>query len=115
VENGLCGSSTGATVRRHFRHHQCELSEHYIGLAELLVLWGSNFSIGGNLVFWRPASGGQTVTLSENDGLYFWDQSGGRINATLDPRITLGLGCVSVENSCILQSGALQTFAVTVN
>jgi ribonuclease Z len=80
-----------------------------------VVLWGSNFSIGGNLVFWTPAAGGQTVTLSENDGLYFWDQSGGQINATLDSRITPGLWYVSVESSCVLQSGALQTFAVTVN
>jgi ribonuclease Z len=80
-----------------------------------IVLWGSNFSIGGNLMFWTPASGGQTVTLSENDGLYFWDQSGGQINATLDSRITPGPWYVSVESSCILQSGAFQTFAVTVN
>jgi hypothetical protein len=44
-----------------------------------VVVWGSNFSIGGDLVFWTPATGGPTVTLSENDGLYFWDQSSGQI------------------------------------
>ncbi len=77
-------------------------------------VWGNNFSTGGNLVFWSPANGGPTVTLSEADGLYFWDQSSSQLNATLDPRITPGLWYVSVENSCILQSGVFQSFAVTV-
>lgn len=79
------------------------------------IVWGSNFSIGGDLLFWTPAAGGSTITLSEFDGQYFWDQSPGQINAALDPRITPGLWYVSVENSCVLSSGALETFAVTVN
>jgi hypothetical protein len=89
-------------------------AKHHIGGGTIIV-WGSNFSIGGNLVSWTPATGGQTVTLSETSGLYFWDQSSGQTNATLDSRITRGVWYVSVENNCILESGALQTFAVTVN
>ena len=89
--------------------------ESTISAGGTVVLWGSNFGIGGNLLFWTPATGGPTVTLSENDGLYFWDQSSGQINATLDSRITRGLWFVSAENSCILQSGVLETFSVTVN
>ena len=80
-----------------------------------VVVWGSNFSIGGNQVNWTPANGGAAVTLSESDGLYFWDQSSGQINATLDPRITPGLWYASVETSCIVSSGSLRSFAVTVN
>jgi len=79
------------------------------------IVWGSNFSIGGNQLSWTPASGGSTVTLSESDGLYFWDQSSGQINAALDPHITPGLWYVSVQTSCIVSSGTLATFAVTVN
>jgi ribonuclease Z len=81
---------------------------------DTVSVWGRDFSVGGNLVFWSPANGGPTITLSETDGLYFWDQSSSQLNATLDPRITPGLWYVSVENSCILQSGVFQTFAVTV-
>ena len=81
---------------------------------DTVSVWGRDFSVGGNLVFWSPANGGPTITLSETDGLYFWDQSSSQLNATLDPRITPGLWYVSVENSCILQLGVFQTFAVTV-
>jgi ribonuclease Z len=80
-----------------------------------VIVWGGNFSVGGNQIFFTPANGGQTVTLNESDGLYFWDQSSGQINAALDPRITPGLWYVSVQNSCIVSSGALQTFSVAVN
>jgi hypothetical protein len=86
-----------------------------ISAGDVVSIWGSNFSVGGNLVFWSPANGGPSVTLSESDGLYFRDQSSGQLNAKLDPAITPGLRYVPVENSCIVQSGALQTFAVTVN
>src|SRR5215469_2822003 len=86
-----------------------------ISAGDVVSIWGSNFSVGGNLVFWSPANGGPSVTLSESDSLYFWDQSNGQLNAKLDPAITPGLWYVSVENSCIVQSGALQTFAVTVS
>ena len=79
------------------------------------IFWGSNFSVGGNQVFFTPASGGQTVALNEGDGLYFWDQSSGQINAALDPHITPGLWYVSIQNSCVVSSGALQTFTLTVN
>jgi ribonuclease Z len=89
--------------------------QNVISAGDTVLVWGSNFSVGGNQVFWSPASRGSTVTLSEIDGLYFWDQSSGQINAALDSRITPGLWYVTVENSCILQSGLLQTFAVTVN
>ena len=78
-------------------------------------MWGSNFSVGGNQIFWTPVNGRQTVTLSESDGLYYWDQSSGQINAVLDPRITTGLWYVTVQNSCILSSGAFETFTVNVN
>jgi ribonuclease Z len=77
-----------------------------------VVVWGSNFSVGGNQIFLTSATGNQTVTLNENDGLYYWDQSPGQINAALDARITPGLWYVSVQNSCILNSG---TFTMTVN
>jgi hypothetical protein len=71
--------------------------------------------MGGNQIFWTSASGSQTVTLNESDGLYFWDQSSGQINAALDPRITPGLWYVSVQTSCIVSSVALETFVVAVN
>jgi ribonuclease Z len=80
-----------------------------------VIVWGSNFSIGGNQIFWTPVNGGQTITLNEADGHYYWDQSSGQINAALDPSITSGFWYVSVQNSCILSSGALQTFTVRVN
>ena len=48
----------------------------------------------------------------ENDGLYFWYQATGQLNATLDPRITPGLWYVELQTSCIATSGA---FLATVN
>jgi ribonuclease Z len=77
-----------------------------------MLVWGSNFSVGGNQIFLTSATGSQTVTLNENDGLYYWDQSSGQINAALDPRITPGLWYASAQNSCLLSSG---TFTMTVN
>jgi len=86
-----------------------------ISAGDSIIVWGSNFSIGGNQVFFTPASGGETVTLNEFNGLYYWDQSSGQINAALDPQITPGVWFVSVENSCILSSGVFQSFTLTVN
>jgi len=80
-----------------------------------VIVWGNNFSVGANQIYWTPASGGPTVTLNESDGLYYWDQSSSQINAVLYPGITPGLWYVSVQNSCIVSSGALQTFTVSVN
>ncbi|HTS25157.1 MAG TPA: MBL fold metallo-hydrolase [Bryobacteraceae bacterium] len=80
-----------------------------------VIVWGANFGIGGNFVFFSPVNGGSSVTLSENDGLYFWHQSPGQINAARDPRITPCSYYVSVETSCIVQSGTLQTFIVTIH
>ncbi len=89
--------------------------QNQIAAGGTVIVWGSNFSRGGNQVFFTPANGGQTVTLNESDRLYFWDQSSGQINAALDPRITPGVWYVSVQNSCIVSSGAVQTFSVTIN
>ncbi len=78
-----------------------------------VIVWGGNFSLGGNQLFWTPAGGGgTTIVMNESGGLYFWDQSSGQINATLDRRITPGQWLVSVETNCILSS---VTFPVTVN
>jgi len=79
-----------------------------ISAGSTVIVWGSGFGLGGNQLFWTPANGGgQTVTLNENAGLYFWDQSSGQINATLDPRITPGLWYVQAQTSCIVTSGAV--------
>jgi hypothetical protein len=85
-----------------------------ISAGDTVIVWGSNFTLfGGNLVSWTPASGGQTVTLSEFDGQYFWDQSAGQINMALPPSITPGQWFVSMQSGCILPS--LASFLVTVN
>ena len=78
-----------------------------------VIVWGSNFTNGGNQLFWtRAGTNGPSIVLSENDGQYFWDQSSGQINATLDPRITAGQWVVFAESSCLASSAAFQ---VTVN
>jgi hypothetical protein len=58
-----------------------------ITTGDTLVLWCSDFSVGGNTVFLTPVSGsGSSVILNESDGLYFWDRSSGQINAALPAR-----------------------------
>jgi ribonuclease Z len=74
------------------------------------IVWGNDFSIGGDSLIWVPASG-QTVTLSDSGPGYFWDQSTGQINASLGPGITPGQWYVYVRTSCGILSGV---FAVTV-
>ena len=78
-----------------------------------VILFGSGFSLSGNQVFFtRTGTNGPSIILNENDGLYFWDQSSGQINATLDPRITPGQWIVQVETNCVLTSAPL---TVTIN
>lgn len=83
-----------------------------ISSGDTVILWGSNFSIGGNYMSWTRSGGNESVVLSESDGMYFWDQSSGQINATLPPAVTPGLWYVQVQSACVLNSGAV---AVTVN
>lgn len=78
-----------------------------------VIVWGNHFTIGGNQVFWTKAgTTGPSIILNESDGLYFWDQSSGQINATLDKRITPGQWEVNVVSSC---TGGSSAFSVTVN
>lgn len=78
-----------------------------------VIAWGSGFSLGNNLLAWTPVNGnGQTVILNESDGLFFWDQSTGQINAALPPSITPGSWYVQVGNDCKMPSSAV---IVTVN
>jgi ribonuclease Z len=84
-----------------------------ITTGDTLVLWGSDFSVGGNTVFLTPVSGsGSSVVLNEGDGLYFWDRSSGQINAALPATVTKGAWFVQVQTSCIVNSPAL---LVTIN
>ena len=78
-----------------------------------VIVWGSNFTMGTNQLIWTPAgSNGPSIALNDSDGRYFWDQSTGQINATLDPLITPGRWQVQVESGCLLASAP---FPVTVN
>jgi uncharacterized protein (TIGR03437 family) len=84
-----------------------------ITTGDTLVLWGSDFSVGGNTVFLTPASGsGSSVILNESDGLYFWDRSSGQINAALPATVTKGACFAQVQTSCIVNSPAS---LVTIN
>jgi len=84
-----------------------------IATGDTLVLWGGNFSVGGNTVFLTPASGsGSRVVLNDSDKLYFWDQSSGQINATLPATVTKGAWYLQVQTSCIVTSPVL---FVTIN
>jgi ribonuclease Z len=69
-----------------------------ISAGQTVIVWGGGFNAGGNnALVWYPAGGGQSVTLNEQDGSYFWDQSTGQINATLSPGITHGQWLVEVS------------------
>ena len=73
-----------------------------------VVAWGSGFTVGGNRLLWTPANGsGQSIVLGENDGLYFWDQSTGQINAALPPSVTPGQWYVQVQNDCVIPTEAV--------
>jgi ribonuclease Z len=77
-----------------------------------VIGWGAGFSIGGNELIWTSADGSQSIPLDESDGLFFWDQATGQINAALPPSITPGTWYVQVANNCIIRSAPLP---VTVN
>jgi hypothetical protein len=84
-----------------------------ISVGDTVIAWGSGFTVAGNRLIFTPASGsGQSVVLGETDGLYFWDQSTGQINAALPPSVTAGQWDVLVRNDCIVPTGAQ---LVTVN
>ena len=81
-----------------------------------VIVWGNNFGSGGNQLVWTPVNGGQAVVLNESDGLYFWDQSSGQINAALHAQIKSGSYYVYVETSCVVSSATLQgSLVVSVN
>jgi ribonuclease Z len=65
-----------------------------------LIVWGTGFTpSGGNSIqFVRP--GFDSVSLDEADGLLFWDQSPGQINADLGGRVAPGQWQVTVTNFC---------------
>jgi hypothetical protein len=71
------------------------------------IAWGTGFSIGGNELIWTSPNGSRSITLSESDGLFFWDQARGQINAALPTSITPGTWYVQVANNCILRSAPL--------
>jgi ribonuclease Z len=77
-----------------------------------VIVWGSDFSIGGDSLIWTPATGA-SVMLSDSGPGYFWDQSNGQINATLSSAITQGQWLLQVQNSCGIYSDA--NTVVTVN
>ena len=84
-----------------------------ISAGGVVIAWGSGFGIGNDLLAWTPVNGsGQTVILNESDGLFFWDQSTGQINAALPPSITPGPWYVQVGGDCRMPSNAV---IVTVN
>ena len=84
-----------------------------ISAGDTVIAWGSGFTVGGNRLIFTPASGsGQSVVLGETDGLYFWDQSTGQINAALPPSVIAGQWYVQVQNDCIVPTGSQ---LVTVN
>ena len=84
-----------------------------ISAGDTVIVWGSDFTLGLNQLYWVPASGNSaSVILSDGNGLYYWDQSANQINATLGPRITPGQWLVYVRNGCAQYSSPLQ---VTVN
>jgi ribonuclease Z len=76
------------------------------------IVWGNNFSVGGDSLIWVPASG-QSVTLSDSGPGYFWDQSNGQINASLGPAITPGSGTSTCERTAGYSRAALPLRSVT--
>lgn len=77
-----------------------------------VVVWGNDFSVGGDSLVWTPAIG-PSVTLSDSGPGYFWDQSTGQINATLSSAITPGQWYVQVQTGCGIYSS--NNIQVTVN
>jgi ribonuclease Z len=78
-----------------------------------VIAWGTNFTLGTNQLIWtRAGTAGPSFVLNDSDGLYFWDQSTGQINAMLDPRITPGQWVVQAQSGCLLTSAP---FPVTVH
>jgi len=63
-----------------------------------IAIFGSGFSIGGNMVQFQRAGYGD-VWLYNGDGHYFWDGNGTQINASLDSRVASGTWNVTVRTS----------------
>jgi len=82
-----------------------------VSAGDTVIVWGNDFSIGGDSLIWFPASG-PAVTFSDSGPGYFWDQSAGQINAALSAAITPGQWYVQAQTSCGILSGSV---AVTVN
>jgi ribonuclease Z len=78
---------------------------------DTVIVWGNDFSVGGDSLIWSPVSG-QNVSLSDNGPAYFWDLSTGQINATLSSAITAGQWYVYVQTACGILSSSV---AVTVS
>ena len=77
-----------------------------------VIVWGNDFSVGGDTLIWTPATG-RSVLLDEISPGYFWDQSVGQINAALNSLITPGQWYVQVKTGCGIYSN--NAIAVTVN
>jgi hypothetical protein len=77
-----------------------------------IVIWGSGFTAtGGNTVqLQRP--GYADVWLYEGDGHYYWDQSTGQINSSLDNRAAPGPWTVTVRDAT---SAPSYPFNITIN
>ena len=70
-----------------------------------ITIFGSNFSIGGNIVHFQRA-GYSDIWLYNGDGHYFWDYNGTQINASLDGRVASGTWNVIVRNASGWESAA---------
>jgi pimeloyl-ACP methyl ester carboxylesterase len=64
-----------------------------------IIIWGSNFSPGGNNTAQLQRYGFPDVWLYQGDGHYYWDYSANQINSTLDYRLASGWWTVTVRNA----------------
>jgi len=77
-----------------------------------IIVWGSGFSpAGGNTVQLQRA-GYPDVWLYEGDGHYYWDNSAGQINASLDGRAAPGVWNVTVRDA---SSAPSYPFQITIH
>ena len=75
-----------------------------------ITIFGSGFSIGGNMVQFQRAGYGD-VWLYNGDGHYFWDYNGTQINASLDSRAASGTWNVTVRTS---SGGVSSPYTLTI-
>jgi hypothetical protein len=71
---------------------------HTVTPTTTITIFGSNFSIGSNIVRFQRA-GYSDIWLYNGDGHYFWDYNGTQINASLDGRVASGIWNVIVRNA----------------